>query len=380
MYPPPPGADLRELCKQLLHSLAADQPLLEAADLDHSAQFGVTKIFLRKHVIQSLEALREVHLQEMDRKATQAQAVFRGFATRRSLEEMWEGFLRLQAAYRAQLYRKQWQMRMEAVRLLQRRVRSWLMMRLFRRMRVAASRVQLWYKKCKLQRQWQYTRRCLRVTHALARGYIVRRHVLLMLSAVRRLQRVARSFLTRNQLYWDKVRAAVLMQAAWRGFNYRIHHEDLIQFLALMRERHAENKAAAKFQAVYLGLLHRRRYAELRNSATMVQHWARGRIGRVSYLRQHRSALQLQAGTRGMQARTRVRKMRTLNMVADEAWRLKTVREREALQLARMNNIQGSANLSDAAAKRRPIVCCQCLDIDMIVDSSDIYSEGWYVK
>ena len=135
----------------------------------------------------------------------------------------------------------------------------------------------------------------------------MRRHVLLMLSAVRRLQRVARSFLARNRVHWDKVHAAILMQAAWRGFQYRSGHEEVLAFLALMRERRAEDKAAASFQAAFRMVLHRRRYAQLKAAATRLQHWGRGRNARTTLLRAQWAAQRIQAATRGMQARGRVR-------------------------------------------------------------------------
>lgn len=210
-----------------------------------------------------------------------------------------------------------------------------------------------------------------------APSYIVRRHVLFMLSAVRRLQRVARSFLDRNRVFWDKVRAAILMQAAWRGFSYRVHHEEVLAFLALMRERRAEDKAAASFQAAFRMVLHRRRYLQLLHAAVGVQHWARGRIARTEYLREQRAARKIQAGTRGMLARTHVRSMRTANQVADEAWRLKTVREREALQLARVSTSLANLRIKAAVAKRQPVSGCAPLDVDMVVDASDVYALCW---
>jgi len=169
-YPAPPDADLRALCQQLLTSVVASQPLMADVDLAHEARFGLTRVFLRKTAAQGLEALREVVLQDMDRKAVQVQSAFRGHQARRALGDMWEGFLRLQAAYRAKLYRQQWLLRMEALRAIQRTVRAWLVQRHFERFKVATWRVQRWWRHIWRRARWLHMRRSLRVTHALARG------------------------------------------------------------------------------------------------------------------------------------------------------------------------------------------------------------------
>ena len=48
------------------------------------------------------------------------QANFRGYIVRKNVAEMWEGFLRLQAAWRATLYRQVWVKRRAAVFTIQR--------------------------------------------------------------------------------------------------------------------------------------------------------------------------------------------------------------------------------------------------------------------
>lgn len=163
---------MRALCQRLLASVVASQPLMAEIDLGEAARFGLTRVFLRKHAAQALEALREVVLQDMDRKAVVVQSAFRGHSARRELADMWEGFLRLQAAYRAKLYRQQWLLRLDALRVVQRSVRAWLVRRWFSRLRTAAGMVQTWWRRIWRRSRWAYLRRCLRVSHALARGCV----------------------------------------------------------------------------------------------------------------------------------------------------------------------------------------------------------------
>ncbi len=68
VYPPPEDVPLRDLCKELLAQLVM-HPVFSGVDIRKSAQFGLSKVFLRRHMIDTLEALREVRLATMDRMA-----------------------------------------------------------------------------------------------------------------------------------------------------------------------------------------------------------------------------------------------------------------------------------------------------------------------
>ena len=103
---------------------------------------------------------------------------------------------------------------------------------------------------------------------------------------------------------------------------------------------------------------------------------------------------------RGFLGRKRVRDMRTINMVADELWRLKTVREREALQLKIINDDPDAALLpggshrgthiskqigrsgdhvrtSSTHTQRSRAFQFKVIDVDTMVDTSDMYPRGW---
>ena len=68
----------------------------------------------------------------------------------------------------------------------------------------------------------------VRAFHWVARGYAIRRHVMRVLSAAVSMQRCARKFLLKNRVFKSRVFAAVKMQAAWRGFVFRIMNEDMM--------------------------------------------------------------------------------------------------------------------------------------------------------
>ncbi len=61
-------------------------------------------------------------------------------------------------------------------------------------------------------------------------------------------QRIARVFLIRNRMYWARIRGALVMQGAWRGYATRKAHSELVQHLQSFRENAAKMKF---FQLVF---------------------------------------------------------------------------------------------------------------------------------
>ena len=208
-------------------------------------------------------------------------------------------------------------------------------------------------------------RRGLRVLHS-SRGYIIRSHVIKMLQAVRILQQSARKFLVNNRVYWEKVRAALLFQAAWRGFQTRVEREDIVDYLSLKRTERFMSRAAERIQGGWRMVLISRRFRQMVDRAMVLQEWVRAKQARQKFIDVVRATRLLQRVGRGSIGRARVRDMRTINMVADELWRLKTVRERELLQLQNGTPTQSPARetrerlgLGKAlAAVLRLSICC----------------------
>ena len=93
---PPPDANMRELCRGLMDVLW-DMAMFTHLKKDAMCQFGLTKIFLRKQMIQSLDALRELKLQDMDKAAVLIQSVYRMYDCKRGFRAVQNGFARSQA-------------------------------------------------------------------------------------------------------------------------------------------------------------------------------------------------------------------------------------------------------------------------------------------
>lgn len=395
----PSGADYRALSKQLFDVLWSwgGSSLFPEEKRNELVQFGDTRMFMRKQLSQSLEALREVKLRKMDESTVIIQATFRMWRARRIIRSFYSGFLRLQSAYRAIRYRRIWLARRSALLKIQGAARAYTIRRHYLRVKTSARTIQAFIRICNQKLKWTRLRRGLRTLHSLSRGFIVRQHVLRMLLAIKTLQMFVRSFLRRNKEHWGKVRAALLLQAAWRGFKVRLEREDIVDYLSLRREERQKTTAVRVLQGFWRSTLVRRRFIQIHQANSRLQFYVRSMQLRARFLRVTRAARLIQRVGRGSLARKRVRDMRTITMVADELWRLKTVREREALQLKVINdqpdaasygkgngNNRGSSIRSvgsfvgnERAAQKARTFQYKVIDVDTMSDSSDIYPRGW---
>ena len=395
----PEGADYRALSKQLFEVLWSwgGSSMFPQEKRNELVQFGDTRMFMRKQLSQSLEALREVKLRKMDESTVMIQATFRMWRARRILRSFYSGWLRLQSAWRAIRYRRIWLARRAALMKIQSTARAYSIRRHFLKVKKSTLKIQSFIRIVNQKLKWTRLRRGLRTLHSLSRGFIVRQHVLRMLMAVRTLQDFVRAFLNRNKEYWQKVRAALLMQAVWRGFKVRLEREDIVDYLALRREERIATTAVRVVQGFWRATLTRRRYVQIHQANSRLQHYVRSMQLRARFIRVSRAARLIQRVARGMLARKKVRDMRTITMVADELWRLKTVREREALQLRVINDAPdaalfgggdqrgssiksiGSFKGSARAQQKARTFQYKVIDIDTLSDSSDIYPRGWSV-
>ena len=106
--------------------------------LSSLCQFGHTKIFIRKQLSQSLEALREIKLEDMKRSAVLVQSIARMYFAKNRIVRFFGGFLRLQAAWRSVYYRTRWLKRRNAILTIQWFARSGIIRRNYLKRLVSA--------------------------------------------------------------------------------------------------------------------------------------------------------------------------------------------------------------------------------------------------
>ena len=343
-------------------------------------QFGTTKLFMRKALSQALETLREVRMQKIDEASTKIQATYRMYQTKANLALFHRSIGRIQAAFRGIHYRTKWCSYRNAINIMQWFFKGFIIKNRYTKKMRALRKLQRYFRKCHGRLRFMRIRRGLRVLHGLSRGFIVRRHVLRMLEAVKIIQRATRRFLRLRRIHWSKVRAALLVQAVFRGYKLRQKREDVVEYLAVKREERAKGIAICRLQAAWKGCLVRRRYHQIKDATATIQMFHRANILKLHFNRLLRAVHVIQRVIRGMNHRKNVREMKTAIMVADELWRLKTVREREALDLKKYNmgTIEG-LRLKDLnrLANDGQVVEGRCLDIDTHIDSSEVYTRGW---
>ena len=118
-----------------------------------------------------------------------------------------------------------------------------------------------------------------------------------------------------------------------------------------------------------------------RTAASTIQRWVLLHLHRQRFLAQQWAVRKIQAVARGYSGRETVRRLRTVQSIADELFRLTKVREREQLELAHLNADSRTLDrvnaLFHATSKRTPQPLFKLLDVDVRLDNSDVFPRGW---
>jgi myosin heavy subunit/alpha-tubulin suppressor-like RCC1 family protein len=384
---PEAGADYRPLAEKLgtlMWSWIKEEEFPKSKLKDHF-QLGQTRVFIRKKLAQGLEALRGRLLIDMEIAANKILAAYNGFRVRKRMKVFKTSLVRCQLAFRGRFYREVWVRRQHSIKTLQWFVRGYLLRKRFNgTVKPAICILQRFIRKTHDRLRWLRIRRGLRILHRLSRGFIVRRHVMKMLEAVKRLQRGIRGFLARNRMYWSKVKAVLFMQSLWRAYQARQQREDIVDFLALKRKNRRVKICVRRLQGFWKSVLVYRRFQSLKQGAIALQKWCNARLARFRFKSIRRNTRFLQRVARGMLARLRARRLRTANLLADEMWRIKVVREREILQSAKMSHGIRDQSLQPSSSRivgngnrKRPTYHVGVLDVDVTSDINEVYPKGW---
>jgi myosin heavy subunit/alpha-tubulin suppressor-like RCC1 family protein len=372
-------ADWQTLSLQIIENIWGQEKVASkfGSDRNYHLQMGKTRVFMRKPLSQALERLREFALQDMDKAAVLLQSVWRMHIGVLGWAAFKAGVTRFQAAARARKDKQGFDHHRSAITTLQNRAHTWLLTRWFDEIRSSARLIASFLRKNNHRLRWLRLRRGLKMVHSLARGFIVRKHVLKMLDAVLVIQDNARDFISKNRVYWNKVHLALRLQSWCRGFRTREDIEETMVHLDRKRAVRHRHRAVRLVQSKWRSLMVNRRFRQVTKAAMTLQRWTNARSARTDFVIARWAARRLQSGVRGMAARIRVAEMLGQNMVSDEQWRLKIIREREQTQIREMNSEQ--ANSKRTIRNTAPFVT-RLADVDMIVDASDVYATGWAVS
>ena len=328
-WPPPRGSNATDLVKQMmvhLNGLLRGRQKLGKDDF----QYGRTKIFFRNHAIVRLEALREEHLRKMDLAATKLQRWWCTMAGANLFHRMRLSMMRFQAAFRGCGVRESYLHRTRAVGVLQKLAQRRAQKRKFANAVSAIMMMQNHFRAIRQRRLMAKRRRGIAALRAAARGLVVREQMLRLNAAINTLQRTVRKWRAEYALYWAKVKCALLVQAASRGLLMRKNRRDIMEALALRARARKFGAAVSIIEQLYKTKLIRARFEAVRAATLTLQSFCHVVADRNRWLRKRRAMALLQRVARGAAARDIVGGMVRANIIADEMFRLKSVRKREA--------------------------------------------------
>ena len=373
-YPAPEGADMRRLCTELLAILSDMVMAQDGTPITEAhAQIGRTRIFFRNFMINSLETLREEHYRLMDAAAIAMQAWWEQCRNTNKFAKMRTAFTHLQAAARAKLYRDAWVQHRSAVATIQRNATRFLRKRDALRCEGAALIMQDAGRSWLLRKSYRNARRGVLALRLAARSVIARRHVLRVWAAVCTLQRTMRAWLVHFRNYWDKVRLCLLLQGAVRARQWRRSEDGAEIYAALAVKRSARKRVQLIriMEDAWKTMLVQKRLNKMRDAARVLQFWRRTIILRARFIGLRDTLRMLQRVARGALARKEATKRVAAITDRRTRWRIKTVREREALQLTRSNRQPMKRDL--LSVKK----IWKLIDVDVVSDVSDVFPEGW---
>ncbi|KAG5442032.1 hypothetical protein CSKR_111689 [Clonorchis sinensis] len=220
------------------------------------------------------------------RAAVVIQSCWRGFLARRQLFVERRAAVHIQTWWRSKIARQNWVALRRWVVDVQRVGRTHLarehyskLLVVAERRKLAAIRIQSFWRTCLFRRQLA-AKRCAAVRiQALWRGILARRN------------------------YVSTYQAVVIVQAYIRGFLAR-------RRVAQLRRTAVQLRAATVIQAFWRGFVVRRKFSSQRVAASQIQQWWRGRIAHQRFVRIYQAVVILQVACRSYLARCRCQQLR----------------------------------------------------------------------
>jgi len=355
--------------------------------LDSFLQFGTTQIFIRKQMIQTFEALREVKLRNMISAATLIQSCVRMVVTRNMLLGLQKGLDQVQSAWRSKRDREAYLAHIQHAKVASQYAAIWMAKHHLAKGKRNAVILQSFLRGSRSRLYISRLKTAASMIQSVARSSILRNRFRVWTKCVCVIQSCGRSFLIRNRIYWKKVEATLTMQSAWRGHVTRQSHPHQMSQLASKRLERLKIGSSKRIQATWLMKKVRSRFHFLKNTAKTIQYWMQGFIQHSIYLQKLESNRTAQRLVRGFIARQLSRRILTQKMLDHEMWRINQARHRENISIlasAAFQQHQVSAKsgksvkihfASTPASKEKTVH--KTLDLDIARDLISIYPECW---
>uniref|UniRef100_A0A7S2S3X1 Myosin motor domain-containing protein n=1 Tax=Mucochytrium quahogii TaxID=96639 RepID=A0A7S2S3X1_9STRA len=361
------------------------RPKADLGSLGSMIQLGTTRIFLRKQAIQTLEALRDVKLQSMDKAAMKIQSVVRMCNTRNKIRSVELGLARLRAAWRSIRDREDWIGHFRSLEAARSVANIWVAKAELGKRKRAVSAIQSFMVVSKAKMELRLAKTSATRIQVAMRAHILRKRIRVWTTSVVKLQSVVRSFLVRNRIYLYKVRSALLFQAVWRSHVVRKSIPFIVKHLAEKRKERFRIRSIKLIQLSFRAYLVRRRFLVLVSRARAIQFWANGILARERFLKTRKVTRLAQRLARGFLARARKQRIITRILVEEENWNVNQIRHREALGLdyINMNKVDAKPafelrlDYNQKLVSGRPCTHSQVIDMDVSVDLKRAYPSSW---
>ena len=164
----------------------------------------------------------------------------------------------------------------------------------------------------------------------LVRSHLLRRQTDRIVTKVHILQNAGRYYLFKKKWLNKKNRNATVIQRHFRGY-YERHHrsKDAVIYIYNKRRLRIATKVTRQIQRHFRVRMIRRRFQQLRAATRVLQHWLRGRRGRIRFLKIVKVTAWLQKHTRRILAADRFSYLLANAMMIEEKKRMKILRDEE---------------------------------------------------
>ncbi|NXP19609.1 ASPM protein, partial [Scytalopus superciliaris] len=361
------GFAVRKKVQQMHKAATVIQAMLRM----HKIYTYYQEVKLASAIIQQrYRAYREgKHVRERDLKLYNSvlilQAAYRGMKTRRFLKKRHEAALKIQRSYRMYRqychYRKlQW-----ATQLIQKRYRANKLRNIavqhYSSLRKAATCIQKAFRHMQAKKQQREMHRAATVIQKNVKAFRERQRYLSLKAAALVFQRRYRALILSRQHtleYRSLCRAAICIQAVYRGFRVRKSIQDM-------------HSAATVIQSAYRMYRDRRSYQSMGTAAIVIQSYYRsymkGKNQRKKYLTMKNSVLVIQASYRGMKVRQKLKVMCVSAIVIQSSyrmyvqrryykqlcWAVRVVQQRFRAKMAK------DADMKNYAKIKKAVICLQ---------------------
>jgi alpha-tubulin suppressor-like RCC1 family protein len=182
------------------------------------------------------------------------------------------------------------------------------------------------------------TKKNIRSIHMLVRSHLLRRQTDRIVSKMHILQNAGRYYLFKKKWLNKKNHNATVIQRHFRG-HYERHYrnKDAVIYIYNKRRLRIATKVTRQIQRHFRVRMIRRRFQQLRAATRVLQHWLRGRRGRIRFLKIIKVTAWLQKHTRRILAADRFTYLLANAMMLEEKKRMKILRDEEISRAHRCN-------------------------------------------